>query len=281
MTIETIDLTLRIGSEIKIDQAELLSGKAAPDIRALLEQRGVVIVRDLPLDDVQHLALSRTLGAVRLGTVAKEGAEGILKVTFDRKENPTGPNSFRGTFYWHMDGTYDDVPPLASVLVPRVLSPTGGQTEFANTYAAYDDLSDADKARFENLRVTHTMEVAHRLYTPDPTEEQLAHWAKFPGRTHPLVWQHQSGRRSLLLSSSLTRVVGMDQEESDALLAHLMEWATQPRYVYRHEWRLDDLLIWDNTGTMHRVLDYDTESGRRLHRVTLEGEESLAAAHVG
>jgi alpha-ketoglutarate-dependent taurine dioxygenase len=164
------------------------------------------------------------------------------------------------------------------VLVPRILAPEGGETEFANTYAAYDDLTDADKQRFEHLAVEHTMAAAHRLYTPDPTPDQLAHWNKFPARVHPLVWRHRSGRKSLLLSSSVTRIVGMDADESEALLTWLMEWATQPRYVYRHQWRMGDLLVWDNTGTMHRALPYDLDCGRRLHRVTLEGEEAFAPA---
>jgi alpha-ketoglutarate-dependent taurine dioxygenase len=271
------DLTPRIGSELTIDHATLLSGAATADIRALLERRGVLIARGLGLEDEQLLAAAQTLGYVRLGSlVAKEGTDGIKPVTFDRRANPATAQYFKGTFFWHMDGTYDDVPPLAALLVPRILAPEGGETEFANTYAAYDDLSEADKRWFESLKVEHTMAAAHRLYTPDPTAEQLAHWDKFPARTHPLVWCHRSGRKSLLLSSSVTRVLGMDEAESQVLLARLMAWATQPQYVYRHQWCMGDLLIWDNTGTMHRAMPFDLDCGRRLHRVTLEGEEAFA-----
>ena len=277
-TLKVVDLTPHIGSEIEIEVEALLNGAVAAEIRALLEKRGVLVARNRKLDDEQLLAIAATLGSVRLGTVAKEGVDGILKVTFDRSQNPTGPNSFRGTFYWHMDGTFDDTPPLAAVLTPRILSAEGGDTEYANTYAAFDDLPEADKARFSELKVLHTMESAHRIYTPSPSPEQLQHWAKFPARIHPLVWRHHTGRKSLLLSSSVTRVAGMEEKESDALLARLMEWTTQPSYVYRHNWQMGDLLIWDNTGTMHRALPYDIECGRRLHRVTLEGEESFVTA---
>jgi alpha-ketoglutarate-dependent taurine dioxygenase len=269
-------LTAQIGSELTIDRATLLSGTASGEIRALLERRGVVIVRGIGLADDDLLAAAQTLGHVRLGTVAKEGTDGIKPVTFDKSANPATAQYFRGTFFWHMDGTYDDVPPLAALLVPRVLAPQGGETEFANTYAAYEDLSEADKRRFAALQVEHTMAAAHRLYTPEPTGEQLAHWAKFPARTHPLVWRHRSGRRSLLLSSSVTRIVGMDDAEGQALLGELMAWTTQPQYVYRHRWRMGDLLVWDNTGTMHRAMPFDLDCGRRLHRVTLEGEESFS-----
>jgi alpha-ketoglutarate-dependent taurine dioxygenase len=244
----------------------------------LLERRGVLVARNLDIRDDQLLAIAQSLGTVRLGTVAKEGVDGIKKVTFDRTENPETAQYLMGTFYWHMDGTYDDVPPLAAVLTPRILAPSGGETEFANTYAAYEDLTDQDKGRFETFQVEHTMAAAHRLYTPSPSAEELAHWNKFPPRVHPLVWRHRSGRKSLLLSSSVTRVIGMEATESEALLKWLMEWATQPQYVYRHHWRMGDLLIWDNTGTMHRALPFDLDCGRRLHRVTLEGEEAFAHA---
>jgi alpha-ketoglutarate-dependent taurine dioxygenase len=271
-------LTPRIGAELEVDAQALLSGADAAEIRALLEQRGVLIARGLGVADPQLLAIAQTLGEVRLGSVAKEGVDGIKAVTFERSANPVTAEYFKGTFYWHMDGTYDDVPPLAALLAPRVLAPAGGETEFTNTYAAYDDLPEADKARFDGLKVEHTMAAAHRIYNDAPTPEQLAHWAKFPARIHPLVWRHRSGRRSLLLSSSVTRVVGMEEAESRALLDRLMQWATRPEYVYRHEWRMGDLLIWDNTGTMHRARPFDLACGRRLHRVTIEGEESLAAA---
>ena len=94
----------------------------------------------------------------------------------------------------------------------------------------------------------------------------------------PLVWTHASGRKSLVLSSTAVRIEGMARAEGDALLARLAEHATRPTYVYRHRWRMGDVLLWDNTGTIHRVLPFDMASGRRLHRVTLLGEESLRAA---
>jgi alpha-ketoglutarate-dependent taurine dioxygenase len=81
-----------------------------------------------------------------------------------------------------------------------------------------------------------------------------------------------------VLATSAARIVGMHLAESHYLLQHLMAWATKPEYLYRHEWRMNDILIWDNTGTMHRATPYDTGSGRRLHRFTLEGEEPITAA---
>jgi alpha-ketoglutarate-dependent taurine dioxygenase len=279
MGLATVDLTPRIGTELKADKETLLSGGAvAAEIRRLLDRRGILVARGVGFEDADQVAFAKSLGTVRLGTVKSEGTDGILKVTFDKKENPAYAEYFHGNFYWHMDGTYDEVPPLGTVLTPRVLSPAGGETEFSSTYAAYDDLPESDKSLLEGLKVVHTMEASQRLACPNPTNEQRRYWATFPARVHSLIWRHRSGRKSLALSTSCDHILGMERRESDSLLQRLMSWATQPEYVYQHRWRMGDMVLWDNTGSMHRVLPFDIQCGRRLHRVTLEGEESLSPA---
>ncbi|MGE3691970.1 MAG: TauD/TfdA dioxygenase family protein, partial [Novosphingobium sp.] len=171
-----------------------------------------------------------------------------------------------------------DVPPYGSMLTPREIANVGGDTEFANTYAAYDDLPEADKKLVERLMVEHRVEGPIRRQTKDPTPEQLAAWNLKAPKIHPMVWRHRSGRKSLVLGGTAWKVVGMSEAESDALLKRLMAWSVKPEYVYRHRWRMGDLVMWDNSGTMHRAMPFDMESGRRLHRVTLEGEEPIAAA---
>jgi alpha-ketoglutarate-dependent taurine dioxygenase len=273
MSFEAIDLTPRIATQIKIDKATLLSGEHNDEFRAILEQRGVLLFRDMPLSDEEEMRLGATLGTVR-----QDFGRPILRVTFDKTKNPDHADYFHATFHWHMDGTHDDVPPLASILTPRVLAPHGtGHTEFANTYAAWDDLPDEEKAKLEGLSTAHTQLFALPMNEP-PTEQQLERVSRLGTRVHPLVWNHKSGRKSLILGGSVRCVVGMDPAESDVLLARLLAWTTQPRYVYHHEWRMDDVLMWNNTGTLHRVLPYDKDSGRRLHRVTLVGEEPFSKA---
>jgi alpha-ketoglutarate-dependent taurine dioxygenase len=277
MLFETINLTPRIGTEIKTDLKTLLSGEVSQKIKDLLVQRGVVVARDVPMTDEQQRIFAQSLGTVRLGTVKAEGERGLMKVTHDKKENAVYAEFFTGTFFWHFDGPYEEVPPFASVLTPRVLSPSGGQTEFANTYAAYEDLPDAEKSYYDTLQVVHTMQAAMWHSYEDVTEEQFALWRSYPVRTQPLVWRHRSGRKSLVLATSASRILGLHLAESLDLLQRLMAWATQPGYVYRHQWRMNDLLIWDNTGVMHRATPYDVGSGRRLHRFTLDGEEPITA----
>lgn len=276
--LQAVDLAPRIGSELKVDKQTLLHGDIAGAIRDLLVRRGVLIVRDIHLTDEEQRTLARRLGDLRLGTVKSEGDEGLLKVSFDERINPEYARFFFGTLLWHMDGTYEEIPPFATLLTPRVLSPTGGQTEFTNTYAAYEDLPAAERAQLDTLTVVHTMQAALFPGKPDCSPEEFALWCTYPNREHPLVWQHKSGRKSLVLSTSGSHIKGMHPAESHDLLQRLMFHATQPRYVYRHTWAMGDLLMWDNTGTMHRVLPFPEDSGRELHRFTLNGEEPIRAA---
>ncbi len=277
MAIAATDLTPAVGSQLDIDLDSLLGGELRDEIRALLVQRGVLIVRDVAMTDQQQREFTATLGDLRLGSVSKEGDEGLMKVSLDKARNPEYADFFPGTMFWHMDGTYDATPPFATVLRPIVIAPQGGQTEFANTYAAFEALPAEQRAYLETLQVVHSMQAAMFHACPEADVAQIQRWCSYPTRTQPLVWQHKSGRKSLALSTSCSHIVGMHPAESHALLQDLMRHATQPQFVYSHQWRPNDLLMWDNTGTMHRGRPYDPASGRLMHRFTLNGEESLSA----
>ena len=151
----------------------------------------------------------------------------------------------------------------------------GGETEFASTYGAYDVLREEEKEEFGRLRVVHSLEASQRLVTPEPTPEQLAAWRSRPTHEHPLVWTHDSGRRSLVLGASTDHVVGMDRDAGWALLDGLLERATRPEAVYRHTWSVGDTVIWDNRGVLHRVEPYDETSEREMLRSTLLGDEPI------
>jgi alpha-ketoglutarate-dependent taurine dioxygenase len=267
-----MNLTPRIGAEIRTDVTTLLDGSRAQDIREALDAHGVLCFRDVALDDRQQLAFAATLGQI-----LPQGNKGIFTVSMDAKANPSPEIAEyqRGAVFWHFDTATDRVPTRASILGARQLSTAGGDTEFANTYAAYEDLPEGEKAFFETLRVVHSTEAAQRLVNPWPTYAKLRQWQSIPTAEHPLVWTHRSGRKSLVLGATASHVVGMELDEGRALLCRLAEWVTQPQYVYRHKWSSSDLVMWDNTGTLHRVTPYPEDSGRRMHRTTLVGEEPL------
>lgn len=274
MSFTTTDLTPCIGSEIKADLATLLSGEIAQPLRSLLEQRGVLVFRGLDMSDEQQLQFAKTIGIPR-----HEHGTDITKVSSDKRISPIFAEYTKGTYFYHFDDTYMSVPALASVLRARTVAPSGGQTEFANTYAIYDSLPEDEQRYLDGLEAVHSQETIQRKAFPNPTAAQLALWGEgaIAATTHPLVWLHRTGRKSLLLGNTISRIVGLEPAASDALVTRLLALADQPQLTYRHDWQVGDVLIWDNSGTMHRVVPFDLDCGRELHRVKLAGEEAITA----
>ncbi len=261
-----------IGAEVLNDKAALLSGAYAKEIRALLEERGILLFRRVHFTDEEQVAFTKTLG-----TFAPEMAgQEIYKITLDEKQTATA-GYLKGTFFWHFDGFMNKVPILASLLSSKVLDPEGrGNTEFANTYAAYDALPDDRKSQIDGLTVVHALAATQLDHTPEPSFAEWQQWRAVGRSELPLVWKHESGRNSLVIGNSAYAVLGMESLESKGLLIFLRDWATQDRFVYSHEWQVGDAIMWDNTGTLHRATQYPADSVRMLHRTKLQGEEPLA-----
>ena len=196
--IETRALSPSLGVEV-VGVADLLDDTLVSRCVEALKWRGVLLVRGLHLDDGAQLTFSRKLGEV----VTLRGKE-IFKVSLNPAVNPAA-EYLKGTFYWHIDGTTDEVPIRATVLTARHVAMTGGGTEFASTYAAYENLPEADRKRYDGLRVVHSLEAAQRLVTPEPTEAELAAWRRLPSHETSLVWKRRDGRRSLAIGAKIGR----------------------------------------------------------------------------
>ncbi|MDB5968688.1 MAG: Taurine catabolism dioxygenase [Hydrocarboniphaga sp.] len=279
MTTDVLDelkasnLTPLIGSAIHLDKAALLSGEHASGIRELLERRGVLVFPKIGFSDEEQVAFTKTLGEF----AAERGdGENIHKISLDPKVNAMSAEYLKGSLYWHIDGTMSQIPILASLLSGKVLSPSGGDTQFSNTYAAWTELPEEDKQQLEGLRAAHGAWPTLFYYDPEPSLAMTEQMMSIGEQELPLVWKHRSGRKSLVIGATAHRVIGMEARNSTALLVRLREWATQPRFVYTHKWTVGDLVIWDNTGTMHRATPYDPNSGRLMHRTKLRGEEAFA-----
>jgi alpha-ketoglutarate-dependent taurine dioxygenase len=272
--VTTRPLAGTVGAEVVgLDREQLLKDDELPAaVMDALEQNGVLVFRELHIDDETQVAFSKRLDDV--GKAEPAPPPSIYMVSLDPAKSRTAEYT-KGTFHWHIDGAQDDVPTKATTLSAKAISTTGGETEFASTYAAYDDLADEEKSRVDGLRVLHSFEASQRLVHPDPTPEELARWREKPDKVHPLVWRHRSGRRSLVIGVTADHVLGMDVEEGRTLLADLLARATTPDRVYRHRWSVGDLVIWDNTGVMHRVEPYDPSSAREMHRTTMSGDEPI------
>jgi alpha-ketoglutarate-dependent taurine dioxygenase len=272
--ITTDKLGASVGVEVTgVDAGRLVGDDDLPAAcLEALEANGALVFRDLHIDDATQVAFSRRLGEVEV--FGRGEHPEIFRVTLDPAKNPSAAY-LRGTFEWHIDGCTEDIPIMATVLSAHAVADRGGETEFASTYAAYDDLSDEEKERFASVRVVHTIEASQRLVNSDPTPEEVAVWRTRPAKEHPLVWRHRSGRRSLVLGATADHVAGMGRDEGRALLDELLHRSTAPERVYRHEWRVGDMVIWDNRGVLHRACPYDPASPRDMHRTTLAGDEAI------
>ncbi len=219
----------------------------------------MLVFPEVHFTDEEQIAFTNSLG----GNALEVRGEEVFKISLDRAINREAVEYLKGSLFWHIDGTMDKAPIRGSVLASKVLPTWGGNTEFANTYAAYDDLPEDTKRKIDDLRVIDSMWVSQLYHTPKPTLAQLKDWQS---RGHevelPLVWKHSSGRKSLVLGNTAERVVGVGSMESARILHGLREWATSEPYRYAHEWKVGDAVMWDNTGSLHRAMPYDPDCGR-------------------
>jgi len=262
-----------IGAVVHVDRKAIFEPAVAHRIMELLEIHDALIFQQINLSDEEQLAFTDALGArVNFTHTAPGGSKknDVYEITLDKDKNPE-PEYVLGTFFWHMDGATINIPvPKASVLSCRKASPTGGQTQFCNTYAAYEALPEAEKKAIENLRVVHSVVAAVREVA---TADQLEPFKRGAAHEQPLVWTRKNGRKSLMIGYSADYIVGMTKAEGRALLVRLLEWAAQPQFCYSHDWKEGDLAIWDNGGALHRVIPYPADSGRTMHRTSIAGLE--------
>ena len=281
MSVLTVErLSGRVGVEIVDADPERMASDDAyvAAIVDALEANGVLVFRELQLDPEMQVAFSRRVGEI---DTSYEGGLtetlGVIKISLDPAVNSRA-EILKATFDWHIDGCISlngECPQMASVLTAAVVADEGGDTEFANTYAGYEALSDEEQARCSSMRVVHSLEAGQRRFYPDPSEEQIASWRSRPPSVHPLVWTHRSGRRSLVLGNTTDHIVGMDVDEGRALLDELLERTTVADNVYRHHWSVGDTVMWDNRGVLHRVVPYTAESRREMLRTTILGDEPI------
>jgi len=262
-------------------------------IRGGMDEFAVLVFRDQIWTDAEHLDFAQRLDGrlhTKLGISALQknrfGNEALGDISNLDESGEIMKSDNRRRMYglgnrlWHTDASFQDPPGRYSMLSAKVVPPVDADTEFADMRGAYDALPDAEKARLEGLRVHHSIAYSRQTLGFEFSEnEQEA----LKGAVHPLVRTiPRSGRRSLYLASHASRVIDWPVPEGRLLLRELIEHATQPRFVYRHQWRVGDLVIWDNRATMHRARPFDDARYRReLRRVTTLDVEQPAAVTAG
>jgi alpha-ketoglutarate-dependent taurine dioxygenase len=270
-----------IGATVHVARENILDEDVILACRGALEDRAVLVFPQLNLTDAEQIAFTDAFGSrasfMDKAPGGKSGdEEDVYKITLDEEFNDH-PEYVYGTFFWHVDGVLiDQPPPKATLLSARKISQRGGQTEFANLTAAYTQLPDEEKSDYAGLRVLHTLSAAVRPVVEYVAKDTVALLDVAADMEHPLVWSHENGRKSLLIGTQADRIVGMELPYGRALLARLLEWAAQPQFTYSHTWQVGDFVIWDNTGAMHRVVPYAADSGRTMHRTSIEGLTKVA-----
>jgi alpha-ketoglutarate-dependent 2,4-dichlorophenoxyacetate dioxygenase len=172
-----------------------------------------------------------------------------------------------GNRLWHCDSSFYNPCGALSMLYAYTIPPADGETEFCDTRAAYDALSDRMKKEIESLEAEHSLIYSRAMmgFTDFSPEERAA----LGGVRHPVVRVHPiSGRKAIYLGSHASHIIGMPVPEGRVLVMNLNEHASQRAFVYRHSWREGDLVVWDNRSVMHRALPYDESYPRDMRRVT-------------
>ncbi len=282
--IEVQPLTKHIGGRMTgIDVRQPLAADEVAAVERAMDRYAVVVLPGQDITDEQQLAFTRNFGPLEEGANSgARDAELRLPVVFADVSNldkegriAARDNKKRmaalGNRLWHSDASFRATPARYSILSGRVVTTDGGNTEFADMRAAYDALDQATKAEIEDLVCEHSLiysrgQLGFSAFLPDervamaPVRQKLV-------RTHPVT-----GRKSLFLAAHIGTIVGWPQPEAMAFIRDLMEHATQPQFVYVHRWTKNDLVMWDNRTTMHRVRRFDRTEIRDMRRTTLAGE---------
>lgn len=263
-----------IGSTVHADRSALFDPNVVCQCRNMLDERTVLVFPRVDFSDDEQLAFTDLLGT-RLNLTSDattDKKDDVYQVTLDHKIN-RAPEYVLGTFFWHMDGlTVDMAPPKATLLSARKVASSGGQTEFANTIAAYEHLPEAEKAPLDGMRVLHSVSASLRPIADIIPERDQGKLTIGVVKEHPLVLTRKCGRKCLVIGTTADTVVGMEVAHGRALLTRLTEWAGQSEFTYRHEWEEGDFVVWENLGAMHRVIPYAANSGRMMHRTSITGE---------
>ena len=259
-------------------------------IRAGMDDHALLVFREQRFSDEEHLDFARRLdgelhtktgiSALKKSRFGNEALADVSNLT-DRGQLQPADDRRRmyglGNRLWHTDASFQDPPGRYSMLFARVIPPVGADTEYADMRAAYDALSPELKARLEGLRVHHSIAHSREIlgFIFSQKEQEI-----LKGAVHPLIRSlPRSGRKSLYIAAHASRIIDWPLPEGRLLLLELIEHATRPEFVYRHQWQVGDLVIYDNRATMHRARPFeDTKYPRELRRATTLDIQDTAAA---
>jgi taurine dioxygenase len=267
-----LPMTPTIGAEVEgVDLTRPLDARTVSALRRALLDWKVLFFRDQDITTEQHLAFARNFGDLEVHPFApqKPGYPEVLAITHDA--NSRGKENT-----WHSDVTWRLEPSLGSILRALEIPPVGGDTLFADMYAAYDGLSEDVKAKVEGRTAIHDfVNFRKGMRKKGLSEEEIAAFDRqYPKAEHPVIRTHpETGRKAIYVNAGFTQhIVGMDKAESDALLAHLYAQAAIPEYQCRFRWSKNAIAFWDNRSSQHYAASDYFPAVRRMERVTVIGD---------
>lgn len=265
------------GAEIgNIDLRLPISEAAFELIHEAFLRHKVLVFRGQPLDDEAHQAFAMRFGPLEghINVSTRHAKLPQVQVFSNVKADgtTTGVHPEKGTLVWHTDKSYVAEPSLTTILRSPAIASKGGDTLFADMTRAYADLPEATRQQLDGMKCVHDWKRSREKSHERPATEDEMRAA--PPVVHPVIRTHpETGEKALYIGNHTSCIVGMGWDESDCLIAELEAHATQPQYIYRHKWQVDDVLMWDNRCTMHCVEPYDTVAEKRaVHRVVVKGD---------
>jgi taurine dioxygenase len=277
--IDVTRLSAAIGAQVECGDVKSLDADTFAGVHQAFLDNLVLLIRGQRLTDDDLLTFGRRFGAlspgapVHIGQKPRDERYPELAVISNVIENGLAIGGLGdGEAVWHTDSSFNDIPPSLSILYSIEIPPTGGDTGFANMYLALETLSDALRSQIVHKTIKHDKRYTSggQLRPGYPAEEDLR---TSPGPSHPIIRKHpETGRNALYLGRRPNAYInGLSLEESEALLNALWTHATQPEFTWHHQWKLGDILIWDNRCAMHRRDAIDPATRRIMHRTQCKG----------
>ena len=273
-----------IGAEVLgVDLSEDMDDETFGEIEDAFNAHSVLVFRDQHLSEERQLAFSRRFGPLDVHVLSQYNhpRHPEILIVSNVKEGDRHVGIYDAGRYWHTDLSYMEVPSRGSMLYAIEIPEEGGEplgdTLFTSTTAAYDALPAETKRRIEGLSAVYSLDHRHKKLVADGDADAVLDddaKERAPEVTHRIVQTHPvTGRRILYVNEGQTaKILGVPEEEGDALLRELCAACTRPELIYRHKWRVGDVLLWDNLPTQHlAICDYALPQRRYLHRTTLSG----------
>tara|TARA_R110000868_G_scaffold11116_10_gene54521 strand:+ start:13276 stop:14106 length:831 start_codon:yes stop_codon:yes gene_type:complete len=261
-----------LGAEIRgLDLRRPLDPATIDRLRSAWLEHLVLVFRDQPISEDDQIRFAACFGET-IGARDKQRGDGgdrRLMLISNIRENGEAIGALPdGELMFHSDSVYLEKPLMGAMLYGEEVPSTGGNTLFANMYAAYDALPEDIRTRIAPLRAMNIFDYQTQVRSGRFDR------SKSPQAVHPAVRTHpETGRKSLYVNRLMTEeLVGLDEADSDALLATLFDYAEDPAHIYAHEWRAGDLLMWDNRCTQHARTDFPSSERRLLRRIGIEGD---------